>query len=269
MLTLLITSILGSTILYFFLHHKTRMHLRFLYIDNIFVILLSFLISWSVYLFLLPEHKFLTLLLDLFLVGLMAFTLTMIRFWRTPHRRSFAQEGEVLSPADGNIIYIEKVSKGDIPKSVKRKLSARLTELSKTNLLDDAGWLIGINMTPFDVHKNCAPVEGKITFSKHTPGSFLSLKDPRSQVQNERFTYVISNGDELFGVIQTASRLVRRIDSYVELNQAVSQGQWIGMIRFGSQVDLIIPSQYQVQIQIGDQVYAGQTIISRKNENNN
>ncbi len=121
-------------------------------------------------------------------------------------------------------------------------------------------------MTPFDVHKNCAPVEGKVTFSKHTKGSFLSLKDPRSQVQNERHTYVISNGDELFGVVQTASRLVRRIDSYVELNQVVSQGQWIGMIRFGSQVDLLIPSQYQVQIQIGDQVYAGQTIISRKNE---
>jgi phosphatidylserine decarboxylase len=264
---LFITSLAVSTALYLFLRRKTKMPLKHLYVDNIAVILLSCLVSYGIYLLLEPGPHVGIYLLDIFLVGFMAFTFTMIRFWRTPVRRADAPENSILSPADGNIIYIEKLSKGEIPVSVKKNMPARLSEISKTDLLDQAGWLIGINMTPFDVHKNCAPVRGQITFSRHIPGIFLSLKDPDAKIQNERHTYIINQSGELFGVVQIASRLVRRIDSYVDVGQEVKRGQWIGMIRFGSQVDLIIPDNYTIQVAIGDQVYAGKTIMAGKDEN--
>ena len=267
MLILFFISLAGSTLLYLYLRRKTRMPVRFLFLDNVVVILSSFSIVACVCLYLAPGRAVLVSLLDLLLVGSLAFILTMIRFWRTPVRKSNAPANSILSPADGNIIYIETISSGEIPVSVKGKLPARLSELSKTDLLDQAGWLIGTNMTPFDVHKNCAPVNGVIAFSKHTPGSFLSLKDPQSIVRNERHSYVIDQSGEKFGVVQIASRLVRRIDSYVKAGQEVRRGQWIGMIRFGSQVDLIVPRHYRIEVRVGDQVYAGKTIMAKKNEN--
>jgi len=73
---------------------------------------------------------------------------------------------------------------------------------------------------------------------------------------------IIQNGDYKVGVVQIASRLVRRIDSYVKVGDFIKKGDWYGMIRFGSQVDVILPDKFSIKIKVGKQIYAANTIIA-------
>jgi phosphatidylserine decarboxylase len=173
------------------------------------------------------------------------------------------EEDGIVSPADGNIIYIKKIEQGEEPISVKNGKEATLFEFANTGVIDRPCWLIGINMTPFDVHKNCAPVEGQIELNKHFDGEFLSLKHEEALRRNERNTIIIDNPRGKVGVVQTASKLVRRIVTYKKEYDFVSKGEWFGMIKFGSQVDLIIPASCKVMAIIGQQVYAKQTLIAK------
>ena len=260
--TLFIESVIVSSLLYLYLHKKTRISLKYLYIDNVGVILSALVLSllWAN---LMPEAwKWTAYVLNIGLVGGIAFGFTMIRFWRTPTRKITAKENEIVSPADGNVIYITKVEAGNVPVSIKGNNISRLEELTKTDILDKPCWLVGINMTPFDVHKNCAPINGKVLLNKHFDGKFLSLKDGKALSENERNTYVIENSKLKVGVVQIASKLVRRIDSYVKIGERLKQGDWLGMIRFGSQVDVIIPIEYEIDVNLKDQIYAGKTIIA-------
>lgn len=246
-----------STILYLYLQKKTRISRKYLYIDNLIVAIVA---SALVYPFF--DETLLILIFSPVLVLGLSFGLTMIRFWRTPKRKVSANDNQIISPADGNVIYVKKINKGETPISVKNKDFAKLSELIKTDLLDAPCWLIGINMTPFDVHKNCSPINGEIILNQHFDGKFLSLKNSESLSENERNTYVIKNENIQIGVVQIASKRVRRIDSYVHEGELVSKGQWIGMIRFGSQVDVILPDKCKVFIQEGLQVYAVETVIA-------
>ncbi|MBN2350321.1 MAG: phosphatidylserine decarboxylase family protein [Bacteroidales bacterium] len=256
-----------SSLWYYYLHKKTHISISFLYKDNLIVIgvvclltLCGYFIfdqkiySWAISLLLIPAG-----------VLIFSFTLTMIRFWRTPKRKITALEHEIVSPADGNIIYIKRIKKGETPVSIKKGTLASLEELTKTPILQSPCWLIGINMTPFDVHKNCAPVSGKIVLNTLTPGAFMSLKDFDALTKNERNTLVIQNNKITVGVVQTASRLVRRIVSYVSEGKDIKKGEWFGMIRFGSQVDLIIPDSCTINVSLKEQVYAGKTIMATLN----
>ena len=261
---ILLASLAASTLLYLFLRRKTKIGTRYLFTDNPAVAITSAVAVFILQRANVINHWLLAGLLLICAILFLAFVFTMIRFWRVPRRRVTAVAGQIVSPADGKVIYIKKLTDGEIPESVKGRVTSRLGELTKTPLLNDGGWHIGINMTPFDVHKNCAPVSGKIILNRHFSGRFLSLKDPTSQTENERNTYVLVNDEVKVGVVQIASRLVRRIDSYVKEGDSVRQGDWIGMIRFGSQVDVIIPSDYRVAVDIGRQVYAAETIIAEK-----
>ena len=262
LLMLLLECLFISTLTYLYLHKKTRISLKYLYIDNLIAVVLGFL-SLFIISKLIPidYHWILFIVAPIFVVGF-AFTLTMIRFWRTPNRKIKASENELISPADGNILYIKKVEKGEVPISIKKGLEARLDEITHTDLLATPCWLIGINMTPFDVHKNCSPIRGQILLNKHISGKFLSLKEPKAIIENERNTLVVKNDQMTIGIVQTASKLVRRIDSYVEEGNTIKKGEWFGMIRFGSQVDLIIPASCEVKVKIGQQIYAKTTIIA-------
>lgn len=253
--------------MYIYLHYKTRMNLRFLFIDNLIVIVASFTLTLVVYncLFsiLIPLlHFSFSLITSGILVITIGYSLTMFRFWRTPKRKIIALESEVVSPADGNVIYIKKIEDNDTPISVKKGRFNELSELTKTTLLQSPCWLIGINMTPWDVHKNCSPINGKIILNHHTKGVFLSLKKFDALTMNERNTYVIENDRLRIGVIQIASKGVRRIDSYIEEGAMVIKGDWLGMIRFGSQVDVILPYAADIKISLGQQIYAAETIIA-------
>ena len=264
LLTYLFESLIISSLTYLYLHKKTRISIKYLYKDNIIVIIVTFLTCFIMVRLIPPNYNWLLFFLTPILVLGFAFTLTMIRFWRTPNRKIDAKKNELVSPADGNIIYIKKINKEEVPISIKKGLKAKLNEITQTDLLETPCWLIGINMTPFDVHKNCVPINGEVILNKHIAGKFLSLKEPKAILENERNTLVIKNDRMIVGIVQTASRLVRRIDSYVEIGQELEQGQWFGMIRFGSQVDLIIPVRYKVKVKLGEQVFAIKTIIAEE-----
>jgi phosphatidylserine decarboxylase len=260
---LILESILISTLLYYYLHYKTRISLKYLGQDNVVVIVLAFLLSWWIATLLPLDYAWLAFVINPILVVGLAFSLTMIRFWRTPTRSSKAPETDIISPADGNVIYVEKVEAGEIPVSIKGNTYSKLDELTKTNLLEGPCWLIGINMTPFDVHKNCAPIPGRVILNQHFDGKFLSLKLGKALKENERNTMVFDHQGTKVGIVQIASKLVRRIDTYVKEGESLQRGQWVGMIRFGSQVDVIIPRKYAVNVKVKDQIYAGETVIAR------
>ena len=255
-LFILAESLILSTLLYLFLRYKTRIRSLYLYTDNPAVaVITSFAGIYSLSGLNTPTWLVMAVVLPA-AVTLFAFSLTMIRFWRTPRRRIRTTPGQIVSPADGKVIYIRRIEKGELPVSIKGDVHSRLEEVTKTSLLDDAGWQIGVNMTPFDVHKNCAPVSGKIILSQHFPGKFISLKEKASQTDNERNTWVIKNDSMTVGVVQIASRMVRRIVTYAKQGETVKQGEWLGMIRFGSQVDIIFPEQCNILVTIGQQIFA-------------
>ena len=258
----LLLTVFYSTALYWLLQKKTRVSLHYLYKDNLLVILLSFiLLNFTI--LTVVTNPIIAISFILISVPMLAFLITIVRFYRSPIRKVNNEDDGIVSPADGNIIYIKQIEQGEEPISVKNGKEATLFEFANTGVIDRPCWLIGINMTPFDVHKNCAPVEGKIVLIKHFNGEFLSLKHEEALRRNERNTIVIDTPKGRVGVVQTASRLVRRIISYKKENDFVTKGEWFGMIKFGSQVDLIIPASCKVMVAIGQQVYAKQTIIAK------
>lgn len=259
-----------STSMYLYLNRKTKISFTYIYKDNIAVIILAYITFIIVYLMFKEDLEvFLTYLISFGLstvsVAIIGLIFAMIRFWRTPKRKLVAKQNEVISPVDGKVLYIKKIENGEVPISIKKGLKAKLTELTETDIINGPVWLIGVNMTPFDVHKNCTPVAGQVILNKHIKGQNLSLKHPEALLRNERNTLVLKTLDnDLFGIVQTASKLVRRIDSYVNLGDYLKQGEWFGMIRFGSQVDIIIPIVYSLKINEKQQIYAIKTIIAEK-----
>lgn len=251
-----------STGWYAYLHKKTHISLTFLYKDNLLNIALCCCCV-----------LFLCTLLPLWLVSILGCLavfgffglLFLIRFYRIPMLRGrnvHSAEDQLLSPADGNIIYIKRVESGEVPCSVKNCRTATLHEVMQTGIMTGPVWMIGINMTPFDVHRNAAPLSGKIILNHHINGQFASLKDKNALGINERNSMVIDHNGKLVGVVQTASRLVRRIVSYKQEEDMLEKGEWFGMIQFGSQVDLIIPAEWEVNVKLGQQVYTKETIIA-------
>lgn len=204
----------------------------------------------------------LSVLVILYTVSMIMIVLS--RFFRDPERKIPYNDNVLVSPADGTVLYIKKLEDGTIPISVKQGRAARIDEMIQTDMLSDARYILGIEMNVLNVHVNRSPVDGKITFKKHIPGSFLSLRNEESPVRNERLTTVIDQGAFKIAVIQIASRLVRRIDSYVDTGDIVTMGDRIGMIRFGSQVDVIIPALKDLEfaVGVGDEVTAGTSLLA-------
>lgn len=254
---LLLVTLLASTVMYYKIHRITHMNKRLFFIDNIIVGLIAWLIG-----LVFIKIPVLAFVISIVILPGLAYIGIQIRFWRSPRRKLTAKNSEIVSPADGNIIYINKIEGNDDFVSIKNGRLSELHEFTQTDLIKKPCWHIGINMTPFDVHKNCSPIDGKIIQSKHVTGEFHSLKEFVSLTENERHTYVIGNDDYSVGVVQIASRRVRRIDSYVKEGQSIGKGEWIGMIRFGSQVDLFLPIDSEIRVNLKDQVFAKKTIMA-------
>jgi phosphatidylserine decarboxylase len=200
-------------------------------------------------------------------VGLsMAFALALLlwRFYRDPERQPPEDDRLILSPADGQVIYIKEIEEGEIPWAEKHGRLFSLGEFIQADVLPQGGYLIGIAMNYLDVHVNRAPIGGRISLLKHIHGLFLSLKHREAILQHERVLTVIDNGQFKVGMVQIASRLVRNIVSYFQEGQDVQSGARIGVIRFGSQVDVILPQLAALRLQVmpGDKVKAGVSIIA-------
>ncbi len=118
-------------------------------------------------------------------------------------------------------------------------------------------------MTYIHVHVNRSPIDGKVVKIKRIPGQFNSLKHLSSLLENERVFTQINSEKIKLGIVQIASRLVRRIESYKKENEKVSIGERIGIIKFGSQVDLLINKpDIKINTKVGDEVKAGLSILA-------
>jgi len=186
------------------------------------------------------------------------------RFYRDPDRQIPHDADVAVSPADGRIIYIREIQKGKIPSSIKGRSQLKLPELTKTDILNDEAYLIGIMMTLFDVHVNRAPIAGKVVLNQHTAGKFLSLKNNAAITENERNVIVFKAGSILVGIVQIASKQVRRIVSYITQGDDIQRGQRVGAILLGSQVDMVLRKRgVSILVTEGQQVYAGETILAK------
>ena len=188
-------------------------------------------------------------------------------FFRDPDRPALPRKDVIVSPADGLVVYVRPVQPGQLPVADKKGRACSLLELTGTKLSDAGAVAIGISMNLSDVHVNRAPIGGRVLLVERTHGTFGSLRDPKMLLANERVTTVIEGDDPddlQVALVQIASRLVRRIVTFIDRGDALQLGQRIGAIRFGSQVDLLVPAGQGIRlsVQAGDRVVAGQTIMA-------
>lgn len=199
-----------------------------------------------------------------FITVIALFVFMAYRFYRDPERTSPKRADIIVSPADGKVIYIRESRDGMLPVSTKHNHEYPLQELMKTPFYSRDAVVVGIGMNFLDVHVNRAPIAGRVILQRHFPGLFGSLRRDDMVFQNERTTTIIEGDDLQVAVVQIASRLVRQIVSFVNEGRDIVLGQRIGVIRFGSQVDLVLPARQglKLKVQPGELVTAGQSIIA-------
>lgn len=169
--------------------------------------------------------------------------LLILQFFRNPVRNTIINEKHIISPVDGKVVNIEKVYEKEYFKDERLQVS--------------------IFMSPFNVHVTRYPISGKVNFSKYHPGEYLVAWHPKSSEKNERTTIVLEN--EVVGEIlyrQIAGALAKRIVNYAEVGKNVTQGKDAGFIKFGSRVDLFLPVDSILNIEINQHVRGGEDIIS-------
>ncbi len=178
------------------------------------------------------------------ILGLVA-TGFFIYFFRDPERTVPSTADLVVSPADGRIIALERGREEVFLKQPAQKLS--------------------IFMNVFDVHVNRAPVAGQVLGLHYQPGRYLAANRPEAPDQNEQLAVHLRTPDQRDVVmVQIAGLLARRIITYLHEGEAVAQGERVGLICFGSRVDLYLPETYQIQVTIGQKVKAGSSILGRR-----
>lgn len=193
-----------------------------------------------------------------------AFGVLAYRFYRDPERTPPVGEGVVVSPADGTIVYVKRSRDGRVPIASKRGREVALQELTHTDVHAADAVVVGIAMSFLDVHVNRAPIAGRVLLQRRFPGRFGSLRHPEMVFENERVTTLIGGAGVEVAVVQIASRLVRQIASYVGEGQPVALGERIGIIRLGSQVDVVLPTRRDLSVFVaeGDRVRAGTSVIA-------
>lgn len=203
-------------------------------------------------------------------------------FFRNPER-SVPSGDNLVSPADGTVVYCKRLKPSEDVITVKQGVSARIEDIAREHM-QGPKILIGIFMSPFDVHYNRAPISGVIEAINHYPaktenrhmgpmhlrivfGRSPFYRDSLHIIENERTVTRIRGSfrghtTECY-VIQIAGKSVRGIESFVSVGEPVSKGQVFGMIRIGSQVDLVVPDPGDATIKVkpGDKVRAGESVL--------
>ncbi len=169
-------------------------------------------------------------------------------FFRDPKREIPQNKNLLLSPADGKIVKIQTVeSHPFFPSSVT---------------------IVSIFLSLFDVHITRAPISGTVREVEYKPGKFFSAYKDKASFKNESNSILI-NGDETNILVkQIAGFAVRRIKCFVKKNEMITRGQKIGMIYFGSRVDIFIPKGIQLKVNLNQKVKAGCTEIGEKKHGN-
>ena len=194
---------------------------------------------------------FITILFYIFnsflgLIGLIL-TIWVYYFFRDPERVSINSDEYLTSPADGEVLMIHEV---EGPKEL--------------NLEGKIFTKISIFMNVFDCHVNRTPCEGKISDILYKPGKFLNASLDKASEDNERNYYkIINNTGEDIIVVQIAGLIARRIVCETYKDQQLSQGERIGMIRFGSRADVYFEN-FETLVKVGQKTIAGETLLAKK-----
>ncbi|NNF83895.1 MAG: phosphatidylserine decarboxylase family protein [Deltaproteobacteria bacterium] len=163
-------------------------------------------------------------------------------FFRNPDRSPPSLPGAVISPADGKIVYA-----GDNPPG---------------RYFGEPGKRVSVFMSLFDVHVNRAPVSGKVVSIQYHPGKFLAANVEKASLANEQNGVLLETPDgHRVAYVQIAGFVARRVVCDLVPGDTVRVGQRVGLIRFGSRVDILLPSSASLNVRAGDRVRAGESIV--------
>jgi len=177
------------------------------------------------------------------LVVSLVFFFIIVQFFRKPTRITPIHPNHVIAPCDGKVVVIEEVVETEYFKGPRRQVS--------------------IFMSPINVHINWNPIAGVVNYFKYHPGKYLVAWHPKSSTENERTTTVIKapNGVEVL-FRQIAGALAKRIVWYVKEGQQVSQGSEMGFIKFGSRVDIYLPLDADIKVNLEEKTTGGITVLA-------
>jgi phosphatidylserine decarboxylase len=162
----------------------------------------------------------------------------VLNFFRDPERTVPADPSLILSPADGKVVEIVEEQLGGRP--VRR---------------------VSIFMSPFDVHVNRSPVAGTIESVVYRAGSFHVASQARASIENEQNTFIVQGEAGRIAVKQIAGLVARRIVFWKKPGDAVGRGERVGLIKFGSRVDVAFDPQIELRVALGDRVRAGSSVL--------
>lgn len=167
----------------------------------------------------------------------------ILRFFRAPRRRPFLDEKTITAPADGKVVAIEKVYQEEF--------------------LDGPCIQVSIFMSIHDVHINYFPVSGEVAYLKYHPGQYLLARHPKSSSLNERYSVGMVTGHGPLLIRQVAGYVARRVRCYAIPGASARQGSEMGFIKFGSRLDLFLPLDAKVQVEINQKVTGSITPVAR------
>ncbi len=166
-----------------------------------------------------------------------------LQFFRNPVRTiAEFNDSMVYAPADGKLVVME--------------------ETMETEYFNEKRLQLSIFMSPLNVHVNRNPISGKVEYYQYHPGKYLVAWHPKSSTENERTTVVLNNGKHEILFRQIAGAMARRIVSYLSTGMDVKQGEDMGFIKFGSRVDLYLPLDAEIKVNIGDVIKGNKTVLA-------
>jgi len=169
--------------------------------------------------------------------------LTIVQFFRHPNRNIPTGENLIIAPADGKVVVIEEVVESEFYKDKRRQVS--------------------IFMSPINVHVNRYPVSGKVTYQKYHPGKYLVAWHPKSSTENERTTVVVESAKGSILFRQIAGALAKRIVCYAKEGAEAKMGAEYGFIKFGSRIDLFLPLDAEICVEMNQKTVGGETIVAK------
>ena len=177
---------------------------------------------------------------------LVAFVLTLLTLWvayffRDPERVGERGAALVIAPADGRVVHI--------------------TEVDEPAFLHGRALRVSIFMNVFNVHVNRYPVSGTVRYVHYNPGKFLNAATEKSSLENEQMSVGLEHNGSRVLVRQIAGLIARRIVTYSREGEVVEQAERMGIIRFGSRVDVFLPTTSVVLVGVGQTTVAGTTVI--------
>jgi phosphatidylserine decarboxylase len=180
-------------------------------------------------------------------IWVLGFALVIVAIWvasffRDPERPGQRGEQIVVSPADGKVVLV--------------------TEVDEPSFVKGRALRVSIFMNIFNVHVNRYPVTGAVDYVRVSPGKFLNAVAPEASLENEQTSVGIVSGSNRILVRQIAGLIARRIITYSKVGDQARQGDRMGLIRFGSRVDVFLPIDATLRVKPGDAAYAGVTVLA-------